>query len=95
MLDLSLKWGGKLTDAEVTVGMARGWERQSGLEDEFCGRRERKMGDGRPGTRLSAMLNGVFITQQDELCTSVADGEQYFKPCNCENNNDNKSNERI
>lgn len=45
--------------------------------------------------RLSAMLHGVFITQQDELCTSVADGEQYFKPCDGENNNDNTSNEQI
>lgn len=35
MLDLSLKWSGKLTDAEVVLGMARGWERHPGLADEF------------------------------------------------------------
>lgn len=63
MLDLSLKWSGKLTDAEVMLGMARGWERQSGLVDEFCcGDQGGEMGDGRPGTGLSDMLQGIFIT---------------------------------
>lgn len=63
MLDLSSKWSGKLTDAEVTPGTARGWERQSGLVGEFsCGDLGGEMGDGRPGTGLSDMLQGVFIT---------------------------------
>lgn len=53
MLDLSSKWSGKLTDAEVTLGMARGWERHSGLVEEFsCGHQGGEMGDGRSGTRL-------------------------------------------
>ncbi len=62
MLDLSLKWSGKLTDAVVTVGMARGWERQSGLVGEFsCGDQGGEMEDGTAGTGQLDMLQGVFI----------------------------------
>lgn len=83
MLDLSLKWSGKLTDAKVMLGMARGLERQSGLADEFsCGDQGGEMEDGRPVTGLSDMLQGVFITKQEDLysTSTVQSIWQLFYP---------------
>lgn len=49
----------------MALGTARGLECRSGLGHEFSGGHQGgEMEDGRPGTRLSAMLERVFITWQ-------------------------------
>lgn len=74
MLDLNSKWSGKLTNAEVVPGTARGWERHLRLWDAFssCGRQGGEIGDDGSGQRLSAMLRGVLITQPGRAVFSHA-----------------------